>query len=146
MTDPEDYPLRTRHMTSTIQNGDRSGVCSLPAGQAGPAVRTFSRARAVLCRVLPFLLVLIVRLPALAGLPGREAQKGDMALQWYGDAEDIALLASLLSDADPRVREQAVCNLGQTRNPDALAHVRKALDEMRNRTSFLRLLGSYPCL
>jgi prephenate dehydratase len=24
--------------------------------------------------------------------------------------------------------------------------VRKALDEMRNRTSFLRLLGSYPCL
>ncbi len=129
MTDPEDYPLRTRHMTSTIQTGDRSGVCSLPAGQAGPAVRAFSRVRVVLCRVLPFLLVLIVCLPALAGLPGREAQKGDMALQWYGDAEDIALLASLLSDADPRVREQAVCNLGQTRNPDALAHVRKALDD-----------------
>ncbi|HPK00145.1 MAG TPA: HEAT repeat domain-containing protein [Candidatus Hydrogenedentes bacterium] len=117
MTDPEDDPLRARHMTSTIQNGDRSEV------RSAAARRSICFALIVSC------FVLLTPLPALAGLPGREAQKDDMALQWYGDAEDIALLASLLSDADPHVREQAVCNLGQTRNPDALAHVRKALDD-----------------
>lgn len=108
-----------RSITSTNRRGGTTPTESFPWA--------FARVRKTLSRALPCLLVLIACLPALAELPGREAHKADMDLKWYGDAEDVALLASLLNDADARVREQAVCHLGQTRNPEALAHVRNAL-------------------
>jgi len=44
----------------------------------------------------------------------------------YGDAQDVHLLADLLSDTDPYTRERAVQDLADTHNPLALEAVSKA--------------------
>ena len=48
-------------------------------------------------------------------------------LRSFGDADDVRLLASLLDDPDPRVREHATADLGTTDNPTALPHIRRGL-------------------
>ncbi len=45
----------------------------------------------------------------------------------YGDDEIVSMIARLLSDEDPSVREQAARDLGDARNPAALPHLTKAL-------------------
>jgi len=47
----------------------------------------------------------------------------------FGDDEDVALLADLLEDPSPYVRERVVRDLGQTHNEAAIPHVRKALKD-----------------
>ena len=44
----------------------------------------------------------------------------------FGDAENIRLLAGLLNDADILVREQAIRDLGETHNLDAMGHLQAA--------------------
>jgi len=48
---------------------------------------------------------------------------------FFGDDEDVALLAGLLDDPGPSVRERVVRDLGQTSNEAAIGHVRKALND-----------------
>jgi len=47
----------------------------------------------------------------------------------FGMAKNVALLADLLDESDPTVREQATRNLGETHNRLALPHLRKALKD-----------------
>jgi len=48
------------------------------------------------------------------------------AMETYGGADAVKLLAGLLADRDPLVRQRAVRGLGQTHNPAALPYIRRA--------------------
>jgi HEAT repeat protein len=54
---------------------------------------------------------------------------GGNRLPTYGDARNVELLAAVMAESDPRAREIAVRNLGQTHNVLALPLLRKALED-----------------
>jgi HEAT repeat protein len=47
----------------------------------------------------------------------------------FGDDRTVDLLAELLDDDDPRVRTRAASALGESHNPDAAPHIRRAMDD-----------------
>ena len=59
----------------------------------------------------------------------RPAWRPDEVELMRGDDDDVRLLAIAAQDEDPRVREEAVRNLGKTGNPAALEAVRKAVGD-----------------
>ncbi len=67
--------------------------------------------------------------------PPTFAQPGPL----FGDDQTVAMLAELLDDDDPRVRTRAVSALGETHNPDAATHVRRAQDDPSDAVSVAAL-------
>lgn len=68
--------------------------------------------------------------PASDGPVWVVAKSGDIEWrEYYADDEIVALLAGLLKDGDPTVREQAVRALGQTHNLTALQHLQRAAQD-----------------
>ncbi len=64
-----------------------------------------------------------------ARLPEPTLSAGRIEVPTFGDAANVRLLAGLLAEEDPTVREQAARDLGETHNPAALPHLRKALQD-----------------
>lgn len=92
-------------------------------------------------KLIPQLVCLLIM--ALAGLPayGQASAASSPSLpeppdRWeswdheqYGDARSIELLSSLLDSPDIRARQRAAGELGQTRNPQAISHIEKAVKD-----------------
>ena len=53
----------------------------------------------------------------------------ELKMAYFGDATNVRLLAGLLNDPDPLVREQAVQALGETHNILAMRHIRAAMQD-----------------
>jgi len=82
--------------------------------------------------------VLALALAAGAALAGPGAEKklaephladGRVPVELFGSDRDVRLLGALLAEDDALAREQAAIDLGRTRNPRALPHLRRALND-----------------
>jgi HEAT repeat protein len=79
-------------------------------------------------KTLAMLAMLALTAAATGALP-EPPPRDELVFDMYGDSENVALLAALLSDGDAGVRERAVLGLGQTANEKALPLLRNALSD-----------------
>ncbi|NLW88071.1 MAG: hypothetical protein GXY38_14505 [Planctomycetes bacterium] len=72
------------------------------------------------------LATLVLAATAHGALPlPQRLEDGKLEARWFGDDANVLLLADLLKDEDPLVRERALADLSQTDNPLAVAHIRR---------------------
>ena len=74
-------------------------------------------------------LLLLCVATAVAGQPKPSIPGVFVPNAYFGTDRNVELLADLLADADDRVRERAIQDLGQTDNPLAIAAVTRAMKD-----------------
>jgi len=80
-------------------------------------------------RVMLLTLLLAVAAARAETLPEPVLQDRAQLRQTYGDATNVRLLLTVFDDEDPMAHEQAVRDLGRTHNIEAIAHIRKAIQD-----------------
>ncbi len=83
---------------------------------------------------------------AKAAMPEPELPQDRLQVPTFGDDTNVTLLARMLRDADPRVREQAVQGLGETHNPAALQYIEEAFSDtnLAVRCAVVSAVAQYP--